>query len=577
MSLESPPKSQLGLTPDPATVDSAAAAQAAADPPQAPRSSFRKGSAFWLSFVAILVCTFCSALDLTAIATALPTITESLHGGDEFVWIGAAYGLASTAILPLSGRFSDAFGRRPVMLVAVGLFFVGSAVCGAAQSMGMLIAGRTLQGIGGGAILNLSEIIVSDLVPLAERGTYIGAFACVWALASGVGPPIGGALSAKPNSWRWIFYLNLPLTGIAFLLVLSFLRVRTPPGTVRSKLKRLDIFGNAIIITGTTIALIGLTWGGVSYKWTDARTLVTLIIGFVLIGVFFVYEWLVPKEPSIPWEVISNRTSLSAYIGTFLHGTVAAALFYYLPVYFQACLGSTPLRSSVQILPTTLTISPFAFGAGAGIQFSGKYRWASVLAWSLLLIGFGLFSTLDTRSSTGDWAGYQVVTAAGIGLLFTGTIFPTLAPLPVSRTAAALAFFSFARMFAQTWGITIGSAILQNRLVSTLPTQFTALFPAGVQIAYAAIPVIRTLPEPLRGQVRTAFAESLKVVWQTMIGLCGLGLLSVAMMREVPMQKMTDERYGLDENVGASARPRGAEAGTQMDSEKQSQERAEAQ
>ena len=129
-------------------------------------------------------------------------------------------------------------------------------------------------------------------------------------------------------------------------------------------------------------------------------------------------------------------------------------------------------------------------------------------------------------------------------------------------------------MFAQTWGITIGSAILQNRLVSTLPAQFTALFPAGVQIAYAAIPVIRTLPEPLRGQVRTAFAESLKVVWQTMIGLCGLGLLSVAMMREVPMQRMTDERYGLDENVGAGAR--GAEAVTQTDSEKQSRERAEA-
>ena len=131
-------------------------------------------------------------------------------------------------------------------------------------------------------------------------------------------------------------------------------------------------------------------------------------------------------------------------------------------------------------------------------------------------------------------------------------------------------------MFAQTWGITIGSAILQNRLVSTLPAQFTALFPAGVQIAYAAIPVIRTLPEPLRGQVRTAFAESLKVVWQTMIGLCGLGLLSVAMMKEVPMQRMTDERYGLDETVGASARPRGAEAVTQTDSEKQSQDRAEA-
>ncbi|KAI1786060.1 major facilitator superfamily domain-containing protein [Ganoderma leucocontextum] len=526
---------------------------------RAPRSGFRKGSAFWLSFIAILVCTFCSALDLTAIATALPTITESLHGGDEFVPVD------STAILPLSGRFSDAFGRRPVMLAAVGLFFVGSAICGAAQDMGMLIAGRTVQGIGSGAILDLSEIIVSDLVPLAERGT--SRHRCfrlclgprLWSRAPDC--EMGGALSSKANTWRWIFYLNLPLTGIAFLLVPSFHRVRTPPGTIRSKLGRLDIFGNAIIISGTTVALIGLTWAGVAYKWTDVHTLATLMVGFVLIGVFFVYEWLVPKEPSIPWEVVSNRTSLSAYIGTFFHDTVASALFYYLPVYFQACLGSSPLRSSVQILPTMLTISPFA--------------WASVLAWSLMLIGFGLFSTLGARSSTGQWVGYQpVVAAAGIGLLFTGTVFPTLAPLPVSRTAAARSRSSPSRAHVRA---DVGaspsaprSSILQNRLVGTRSprgSRRSSPARAGVQIAYAAIPVIvikTLLQEPLRREVQDAFAESLKVVWpQTTIGLCGVGLQSVGMMREVPMQKMTDERYGLDENQNANARGGEARRGSE--------------
>ena len=174
-----------------------------------PSTGFRKGSAFWLTFIAVLVCTFVSALDLTAVSVALPTITESLHGGDKFVWIGSAYGLSSAAILPLSGRLADAFGRRPAMLVSVGLFLVGSALAGAAQNMNMLIAARSeclranrllmnahtphwtaVQGIGSGGILNLSEIIVSDLVPLAERGMFMGIISSVWAIASGVGPPI---------------------------------------------------------------------------------------------------------------------------------------------------------------------------------------------------------------------------------------------------------------------------------------------------------------------------------------------------------------------------------------------------
>ncbi|TBU37707.1 major facilitator superfamily domain-containing protein [Dichomitus squalens] len=513
-------------------------------------TGFRKGSAFWLSFTAILVCTFVSALDLTAISTALPTITDSLAGGDKFVWVGAAYGLASAAILPLSGRLADAFGRRPVMLASVGLFLVGSAVSGAAQNMNMLIAGRTVQGIGSGGILNLSEIIVSDLVPLAERGMFMGIFSGVWALASGVGPPIGGALS-QANAWRWIFYLNLPLIGIAFFLVLFFLRVRTPPGSVREKLSRLDVTGNLIIIIGTTLALIGLTWGGVAYKWSDAHTLATLIIGFVFIGLFFVYEWLVPKEASIPWDVVSNRTSVSAYLGTFFHGITSTAVFYYIPVYFQACKGASPIHSSVQTLPVTLIIAPFAFIAGTSVQLTQRYRWANVTAWCLLLIGFGLLSTLKAGTSTGKWVGYQIVASAGLGLLFPATVFPVLAPLPVSRNASALAFFSFARTFAQTWGITIGSAILQNQLDKTLPPQFDAQFPAGVQIAYAAIPVIGGLAEPLRSQVRDAFAASLKVVWQTMIGISGVGLLSVGLMKEVPMQGQVDETYGLHHETKA--------------------------
>ncbi|KAI0700394.1 major facilitator superfamily domain-containing protein [Cerioporus squamosus] len=518
-------------------------------PPDIP-TAYRKGSAFWLSFLAILVCTFVSALDVTAISTALPTITKDLGGADKYVWVGAAYGLASTAILPLSGRLADAFGRRPVMLSAVALFLLGSALSGATQNMNMLIAGRTVQGIGAGAILNLSDIIVSDLIPLAERGMYMGIFSLTWTLASGVGPPIGGAL-AQASAWRWTFYLNLPLTAFAFALVLFFLRVKTPPGSLREKLSRIDAFGNVFIIVGTTLVLIGLNWGGTRYAWSEAHVLATLIIGFLLIGTFFLYEWRVPKEASIPWQVVAHCTTVAAYFGTFLHGIASVSLFFYLPVYLQACLGASPLRSSVDLLPSTLIISPFALAAGVSVQRLQKYRWVNFLTWTFMIVGYGLLSTLREDSSTGKWVGFSVVVAGRHrlrGMLhFTATVFPVLAPLPVSRTAAALAFFAFSRTFAQTWGITIGSTILQNRLAKTLPPEFNALFPDGVEIAFAAIPVIRTLEEPLRTEVRRAFAESLAVIWQTMIGICGLGLLSVLLIREVPMGKTADDTYGLDE------------------------------
>ncbi|KAI0742414.1 major facilitator superfamily domain-containing protein [Daedaleopsis nitida] len=521
----------------------------------------RKGSAFWLSFLALIVVTFVSALDVTALSTALPTITSELQGGDKFVWVSAASGIASTAILPLSGRLADAFGRRPCMLAAVALFFVGSALCGAAQSMDMLIAARAVQGMGSGAITTLSEIIVSDLVPLSERGMYMGIFAGVWAVACGVGPPLGGAL-AQASAWRWIFYMNLPLTGVAFVLVLRFLRVRTPPGSMKEKLSRLDGLGNCIIITGTVLAIIGLAWGGVRYAWLDGHVIATMIVGFVLIVAFFVYEWFLAKEPSVPWEVVSNRTTVGAYLGTFFHGITSSVVFYYLPVYLQACLLSAPLLSSLQLLPTPLVIAPFAFAAGALVQYTRRYRWANALGWMMYLVGFGFLSTLRPNSSAAQWAGFQILVSIGTGILFTSTVFPVLAPLPVSRNAAALAVYTFSRSFAQSWGVPVGSTILQNCLNSRLPAEFHALFPTEAQIAYAAIPLVKTLPEPLRSQVQDAFADSLAVVWRTMIVVSAVGLLSVALMREVAMPELTDTTYALDERADSPAESLDTEAGT---------------
>ncbi|KAF8584813.1 iron permease [Ramaria rubella] len=505
-----------------------------------------KSAAFWLSYIAVLVSIFLSALDLTVVSTALPTITKHLNGGEDFVWVGSAYALSSTAFLPLSGSLADSLGRRVVMLISIAFFTLGSALSASAQNMNWLIAARTIQGVGGGGIINMCEIIVSDIVPLAERGVYQGVLILVWCFASAVGPPIGGALSEKA-SWRWIFYINLPLSGIAFALVFIFLTVKTPPGSMSEKLARVDWFGNLIVIAGTTIANVGLAFAGIKFPWGSAQVLAPLVIGLVVIGVFMIYEKLVPKEPSIPWDVVSNRTSLFGYIGTFFHGMTSISLFYYMPVYFQAALQASPIRSGVDMLATAFIIAPFALFCGISVQILGRYLPTNYFGWIISVIGFGLLSTLTENSSVGHWVGFQLLAAAGTGLIYAATIFPVLAPLEINRTATALAFYAFTRAFAQTWGITICATILQNQLKTRLPQSFSTQFPQGVEIAYAAIPLIPSLEEPLRTEVRQAFAASMSIIWKTMIGLAGGGFLSVFMLREIAMHQVTDENFTLKE------------------------------
>ncbi|KAJ7265870.1 Mfs1.1 [Mycena haematopus] len=495
--------------------------------PPIPDAPPPKSRAFYLSFVAIMVATFLSAMDLTAVGTALPTIASALNDTEgDYIWVGSAYALSSTALIPLSGSLAEAFGRRPIMLICIAFFAVGSALAGASQNMHMMIAARAIQGIGGGGIINLTEILVADLVPLAERGLYQGLIGLVWSFASSIGPPIGGALANKGHkAWRWLFYLNLPLTAIAFVLVSKFLSVRHPEGSVRSKLAQVDWTGNAIVVVGSGLAIIGMTWGGIRYPWASAEVLAPLIIGFALLGVFAVYEAKVPSRPTIPSDVVANRTSLSALLMTAAHGIVSISVIYYVPVFFQACFGASPIRSAVDFLPGALITAPFAFVAGAIITVLQSYRAVNMSGWIVAIVGFGLFSTLREDSSVGKWVGYQVVTAIGSGILFSAPVFPLLAPLPINRAASGLALFTFTRAFFQTWGITISSTILQNMLEKKLPAEFVAQFPPGFEIAYAAIPAIKQLEEPLRKQVQAAFAESMAVIWQVMIGIAGLGFL----------------------------------------------------
>ncbi|TFK95533.1 major facilitator superfamily domain-containing protein [Pterulicium gracile] len=509
----------------------------------------KKDFRFWMLFVSLCVACFLSALEFVAIGNALPSIVSDLSegneaAGEEFAWLGTAYTLASTAFLPFSGCVAESFGRRVAVVLFLVIFAFGSALCGAAQSMNWLIAARTVQGIGGGAIHSLATIVIADLVPLAERGTYNGFVGLTWAVAVAVGPLISGSLAAN-NEWRWLFYLNLPICAIALILVILFLDLPTPEGSVREKFSRMDWTGNLIIAASSTALVIGLTWGGVRYEWTSFRVLVPLILGAVGLVIFGFYEAFLAEFPIFPPSLFSNRTSASGYAQIALNMTSTVAVTYYVPVYYQACFDANAIRAGVMTLGMTVTVGVFIVIGGVSVTILRRYRPQIWFAWSMTIIGLGLATTLDEKSSVSKAVGYFTLGGTGVGALFGLIYFPVLSPLPVDKNAHALALFAFLRSFAQVWGITIGSTILSNRLIPRLPTAILENS-GGAEpgaLVYALIPRVRDLPQPIKDQTRRAFAESFQGVWIASVAIFGAGLAVSFFMADVPLHKHLDRKW----------------------------------
>ncbi|KAH7925397.1 iron permease [Leucogyrophana mollusca] len=503
---------------------------------------------FWLIFLALCASTFLSALDLASIGTALPSIVHDLDGTESFAWVSAAYTLACTSILPLSGKLADIFGRRAVMLTSLLLFALGSVLCATARSMTMLVAGRAVQGVGSGGIQSLTAIVISDLVTLKERGFFIALTGATYSLATAVGPFIGGAF-AQDVTWRWLFYLNLPLCGVAIVIVAIFMRLRKPHSeSLTHSLLALDWIGNTLIIGGTASCLIALTWAGVTYSWSSFQVIVPLTIGLIALVVAMLYETCYASHPTIPRAIVSNLTSLSGYLGTFLHGAVSILVFFYLPIYFQAAKLAPPLRSGLYFFPMAVSISPAAIAQGIIISKTGRYRLVNLVGWCLMFLGIGLLCLLHPDSPIGLSIPFQIIAAVGMGLLYA-TQFSVLAPLDPQLNAQALSFLIFTRSFSQSWSVSIGATILQNRLRNTLPRDFLAGFAPGVDISYTAIPQLPTLPSPLQDEARAAFADSLIVLWKVALVVCAVGLLSVFAQKDIPLHQKMDDRWGMEESV----------------------------
>ncbi|XXH02499.1 hypothetical protein Hte_008875 [Hypoxylon texense] len=521
-------------------------------PSQDHNDGVRHGWRFWGIIVSLSVTSILSALDVSAISTAMPSMIKDLGTNYAYIWIANAYFLTMTAFQPLYGQTANIFGRRTLTLLAVFFFAAGSAICGPAQNMGMLIAGRAIQGIGGGGVNVMIDMIIGDLVPVRERPKYLGFVFMVYTVAVALGPVIGGLL-AERVTWRWVFYLNLPVSGAAFLCLLLVLRVRYTKDTMRNSIKRVDFAGNALLIASVVAILLALTWGGVLYPWAAWRTLVPLILGLLgLIGFIAIQSTKWIPEPTMPLRLFSNRTSLAAFGLTFLHSTMLYWTSYFLPIYFQAVLEASPTTSGVDLLPTIITAMPFAMGAGVGVTKLGRYRPFHFVGYGLVAIGYGLFSLLDENTSTAYWGGIQCLNAAGIGILTTTTLPAVQAPLDETDQAIATATWAFVRSFGGVWGVAIPAAVFNtrvNQLVGSLEdANLRDLLSNGGAYGLASGNFISTLGSDsvVQGEVKNIYVRSLQLCWQVGIGFALLGFVLSFVVKEIQMRTELETEFGLE-------------------------------
>ncbi|KAI9047867.1 hypothetical protein LZ554_008575 [Drepanopeziza brunnea f. sp. 'monogermtubi'] len=495
---------------------------------------------------------FLAALDTTIVTTALPTISEHFHSSAGYTWIGSAYLLANAASVPLWGKFSDIWGRKPILLVASIVFFVGSLLAATSVSIGMLIAARAIQGIGGGGIIILVNICITDLFSMRNRGAYYGIIGMVWAFASAVGPILGGVFTEKV-SWRWCFYINLPITGIVTILLFFFLHLHNPRTPVWDGLKAVDWVGSLTIVGGTLMLLLGLVFGGVTHPWDSATVICLIVFGVVVAGLFVLNEWKLARYPLMPIRIFKHRSNIASLGVCFCHGFVFIAGTYYAPLYFQAVLGATPLLSGVYLLPFAMSLSITSALAGVFIKKTGKYI---PMIWSgmfVLVLGFGLFIDFPRHPGWAKIILYQIVAGIGVGPNFQSPLLALQAMIAPRDIATATATFGFTRNLATSISVVIGGVVFQNEMQKRYPALLAALGPEMAASlsggsAGASVGLVAQLPNAQREIARDAFYESLRSMWIMYVAFAALGLVCSAFVGSYVLSKEHQEmKTGLGE------------------------------
>lgn len=371
-------------------------------------------------------------------------------------------------------------------------------------------------------------------------------------VGTGLGPFLGGVI-VQTTSWRWVFLLNLPVGVIALILLVFFLRIKTPKsvGTWREKLTRLDLGGNLIFIISTSLILVALAYAGSLWSWKSYNAIATLLFGFSGIVVFIFYEESnYCPHPTIPLRLFRNRTSAAAFAITFIHSLLTLLVIYFLPVYFQGVLISTPTRSGVQMLPTVIVLVPFSAISGFLLSKFGRYKPFHIAGFTIITIGLGCFILLDRNTSMGAWVMVQFTVAVGSGFSLSTLLPAVQAKLSDKDTAAATATWAFVRQFGVVWGVSVPAAIFNSRVETLLPRISSIVvreaLDNGAAYDHGTKAYINQFQNPLRSEIISVYEDSLQLVWVFAAVLAGLGFLLVFLEEEVDLRTENSTDFGLD-------------------------------
>ncbi|KAG7038363.1 major facilitator superfamily transporter [Colletotrichum scovillei] len=475
------------------------------------------------------------ALDACVIVTSLQAIVADLELStyDGF-WIGTAYLLANAVLMLFIADLSRVFGRRPCLTISVAFFTLGTTLCCMSRSIALMLAGRSLQGVGGAGIIVLCLLIFTDIVPLPLRPTWYGLAA--WALGNCVGPILGGVI-AQNTTWRWVFYIMFPFCVAGLALVPWLVNVGSRTGKVYENLKKVDWMGNALFIGSATLSLVAISWGGLRYSWRSAGTLVPLLLGAVGMVLTVIYESRFAVSPFLQRRLFQTASAIATYACGAIQGLVMYGQLYYVPLYFMEVKGFTPVQTGVALFPVMFTLVPASILTGRLVTVFDNYQWPIWAGWTLATIASGLMMLWDVETPTKVWAPTLVLLGLGHGCILNAQNMASQTLCDKDDEAIAAAMYAFFRQFGMALGVGVGGSTFQN--VMLLKFEADGLAPAGTHGGtYAVHAMLSTTGDAaLRSQIVDAYVYGLRGVYGLYVGVSGLALLMSFLIKRVSLDR----------------------------------------